>query len=445
MLLLLALVVLVTFAFYQEWAGRERSPMTADEFAEALAEAEVRSPALVLAVHQIRSAYETEQAQSYLANDLLGMVPTELNRHGLVDAVDDIGELWGSDEVTRCSAVLADPASDLHLHLALTVLLAEGATSLALDDLVKLALHHDGSFMRRMATGVSAKLGPRAGRSYANALSDADGAVRVAAATALGAVDCPPSVAAELQAALQDDSPEVSVRCAAKLVSMGDGAPATVAALVTGISSHSEALRSLSLKSLGSLPASAASEVVGPLLEACARDDAEVRWQAGQALARLGEGALPALMEASASQEPRVRFWAARALGYVPNPSDPVIAALVERLDDGDRTVHTEAAAGMGAVILAGGSMEGIQAETMGISGIALTSLLAHDRLPGEIDGLLVSLMQEAEPLRQMLGIKAAVALGREGDMVMDELAGLADQQDSSVGRLARAALAQLL
>ena len=444
LLLELAFVVVVSVALYQEWAGRERPPLSDEDFAEALAEAEVGSPALVTSARQIVAAFEDEQALGYLGSDPFGMVPVALDRRGLIEAVEEISELRGASEGARCGAVLADPASELHLYLALSVLLDEGASASALDDLVDLALHHDDSFMRGMAVGVLAQLGPGAGRGLAKGLSDSEAAVRVAAAKGLGAVECPQAVVAELQRALADESTEVSVRSAARLVSLGDGATETVQALTAGVSAENETLRSLSLAALGSLPASAGSVVVGPLLAACAQDDAEVRWQSGQALGHLAEGALPGLLEASASQTPRVRFWATHALGKIPNPTDQVVEALVARLDDSDLTVHTQAAEGMGAVILAGGSMAGIQAETMGISGIALTALLALDRVPTKVDGVLVSLIKDAEPLRQMLGIKAAVALGSDSEMVLAQLTGLAAHQDTSAGRLARLALEQL-
>lgn len=444
LLLQLAFVVLVSFVLYEQWAAQERPQMSNDEFVAALAEAEGRSPALVKAVHEIVAADKADRAQSYLNNDLLGTVAADLDRNGLVEALEDIGDLPGTSAASKCGAVLADPPSDLQLHLALAVLLAEGAPMSALDDLADLALHHGDSFMRGMAATVSAGLGQRAGQRFVSALSDAEPDVRLAAAKALAVVDCPEAGVAGLQAALADGQPGVSVRCAVKLVIMGDGSPATVKALMAGVTGDHEALRTVSLQALGSLPDGAGSEVAEVLLMACAHDDAEVRWQAGQALARLGEGALPALLEASASQAPRKRFWATRALAHVPEPSDELIAALIARLDDSDRTVHTQAAAGMGAVILAGGSMEGIQAETMGISGMAFSALLAFDRTPDEIEGPLLSLLGDAEPLRQMLGIKVAVALSCDGDTVMAQLTGLADQPDTSVGRLARLALAQL-
>lgn len=91
--------------------------------------------------------------------------------------------------------------------------------------------------------------------------------------------------------------------------------------------------------------------VVGPLVEALADADAEVRLQAAAALAECGPPALEPLTKALADGSAPRRAAAAYALGLMGRAASPALPELTRLLKDGDRAARRQAATALSRVM----------------------------------------------------------------------------------------------
>jgi hypothetical protein len=71
---------------------------------------------------------------------------------------------------------------------------------------------------------------------------------------------------------------------------------------------------------------------------------------AADALSRIGEAAVPALVGALSDPDPKVRLQAARALARIGPPAKDAVAALTRALDDSDVAVRANAARALGQI-----------------------------------------------------------------------------------------------
>ncbi len=87
-----------------------------------------------------------------------------------------------------------------------------------------------------------------------------------------------------------------------------------------------------------------ARAAVPALAQALRGTDRELRWDAGIALGRIGEAAMPELINALAAKDPNVRHAAANAFYYAGPAAKPAVPALVQRLTDDSEPVRTASA-----------------------------------------------------------------------------------------------------
>jgi HEAT repeat protein/lysophospholipase L1-like esterase len=183
--------------------------------------------------------------------------------------------------------------------------------------------------------------------------ADPDPGVRAAAARALGAHG-DPGLAAEsaLYAALADASEPVRHAAARALHALGPTS-GDAERLAEALASDDPYVQGFAAWSLGELGDAAGGDVVVERLLAALRDQPLGRGVSAAALARLGsaaEVAVPELVEALASPEPRHRFNAALALGRLGPRAAPALPRLVTALADPDPRVRAHAATALGRV-----------------------------------------------------------------------------------------------
>lgn len=106
-------------------------------------------------------------------------------------------------------------------------------------------------------------------------------------------------------------------------------------ALVEGLTDPDEDVRVCAILGAGERRLESAVE---PLLALMAASKAYVRRHVGDALSKIGEAAVPGLIEALTDSQPGVRAQAARAL--VPIESQQAIPALIQALDDTEPAVE---------------------------------------------------------------------------------------------------------
>ncbi|MGE3809073.1 MAG: HEAT repeat domain-containing protein [Gemmataceae bacterium] len=186
---------------------------------------------------------------------------------------------------------------------------------------LRAALHDDSYIVRRIAAEALGKLGksarPAAG-GLIEAAQDPDARVRVQAARALGQIDPPVAAALPVLLKLAQHDVDVTTRAAA-------------------------------LTALGALGDQAAPAI--PVLIAClgqpATPEADTGEAARHSLERLGSAAVPALLAACASEQPRTRSGAARTLGAMGEIARPGLPALEKLRGDAEPIVRVHAAAAL--------------------------------------------------------------------------------------------------
>jgi HEAT repeat protein len=244
-----------------------------------------------------------------------------------VDAVVALGELKAkaAPAVPELIKLFHDKDEFLRLQVALA-LGKIGAPAVA--PLTKAVADKDAG-VRFYAVWALAFIGPDATSATAavlKALDDESADVRRKAAYALGRIDPDPEqVAGPLAKALADKSEDVRHTAAGALAKLG--APGAEALLKT-LKSNDSAIRNLAIKTLGEIGPDA--KVALPELKALLLDpDKGSAGVAADALAGLGEPALPALVEAAKADSAEVRTLAVQALVKVGVPAVPHLVDLL--------------------------------------------------------------------------------------------------------------------
>jgi HEAT repeat protein len=124
---------------------------------------------------------------------------------------------------------------------------------------------------------------------------------------------------------------------------------ATVRELVTLMGNIKEdpAVRAFAAKALGYMPDKALGEMP-ELIRLLGDENNEVRTSARWALGQTGPKGIPALREALKSNNPRVRSGAAFALGSMGPAAEDAVPDLLKALKDEDRTVRIDAILAIG-------------------------------------------------------------------------------------------------
>ena len=193
------------------------------------------------------------------------------------------------------------------------------------------------------ALGHIATVAPNIIRKVLWALEDEDDKVRSAAAYALGHIGpAIPEVIPALIVALSDQSGIVSNSVAIALSRIGSAA---IPGLLRAIEdqTQSDDARSSAAKALGWI-GPAGPEVIPALIQALADKDARVRAAAAAALGEIGPAAVeavPALIQTLQDRDVSVIVDAATALGKIGPASPEVVPALVKALTDGHTDMHS--------------------------------------------------------------------------------------------------------
>ena len=200
------------------------------------------------------------------------------------------------------------------------------------------------------------------------ALGDADAVVRRCAVTALGLIDAVGS-AADLQRALNDSDAEVRQNAAAVLGSRRPTRRASEDELSSG-TNIGEANPSLTLRVGGAYAYAESARAANTLKLFCPEQtvaaeleihnehtldatdfiaqledaDSDVRWQASQALSRLGASAVPEMIASLSHRNPEVRRSLIHALGRVGIEARSAVAPLLIALHDVNADVRSAAA-----------------------------------------------------------------------------------------------------
>jgi len=183
------------------------------------------------------------------------------------------------------------------------------------------------------------------------ALTDRDVGVRWRAALALkGMGTLAAGAAPALRHALDDEPGRLSVCAAEALLNIGAPADQVLPALVRAMESRDSLVRHDAAWALGRL-GPGAKTAIPLLLRALEDEDNEVQWAAAVALGQMGEGAVDGLVQLLDHEDPRVRQWAARALGET-GPAAKSAAARQRRAveEDTDKEVRATGVWAMGTV-----------------------------------------------------------------------------------------------
>jgi len=248
----------------------------------------------------------------------------------------------------------------------------------AVPDLVQL-IHAKNENVRFHATKALVDIGEVAVPSLVSALKKQEPAVRVAAVDVLGNIGPAAKEAVhDLATLLGDENQDVSRHAASALGRIGPAAvpelievarwrgryatdmastafanlkadDATVRELVKLMGNVKEdpAVRAFAAKALGYMPEKARGEMPG-LIQILGDENNEVRTAARWALGQTGPQGIPALREALKNGNPRIRAGAASALGSMDPAAEEAVPDLLSALKDEDRTVRLDAVLALG-------------------------------------------------------------------------------------------------
>jgi len=261
-----------------------------------------------------------------------------------VAAVELVG--IGKPAVEPLIGALANPEAEVRRRAAWV--LGEIKDGRAATALAK-ALHDEDGFVRIAAGEALGKIGPPAVDVLIAALNHREPAVRITAARALGTIADPRAVER-----LARDCADLRVN-ENETVSLDTGTVLAwalgrirdvrgVPALMTALRSQDPRMREYAAWALGETGKAA----VGPLIAALGEENAEARDGAVRALGAIGKPAVAPLMGALQDPNPSVRAHAAGALGMTGAPeSETAILAL---LKDQSNLVRSRAARALGKV-----------------------------------------------------------------------------------------------
>jgi HEAT repeat protein len=268
----------------------------------------------------------------------------------------------GSDEETKALlTALSDPVAEVRAAAART-LGGPGRGEAVVTAFIKALEDPDGAVRSSAAYGLASAPAEAAVVPLVGALSDASAEVRQAAAWAIG------SCAASLEGirpaeeallkALRDENPLVRRSAASALRKFGGKSEPVVVALMEALSDADAQVRESTAEALGYTGPHSAKAV--PALVAAVKDEKNaprhwgpdgggggsirIREMVAETLAKIGEAAVPGLIECLETPIPDVRAQAARALGQIGPTAKAAAPALEKALQDENEEVRSSAA-----------------------------------------------------------------------------------------------------
>ena len=256
----------------------------------------------------------------------------------------DVAGTLGAPALPWLTGALADPNAGRRAAAA-RALRGLGANAQPAARALVRALQDGDRATRREAALALAKIDPKE-RAVIAPLIDALPDLR--AIDALATLAPPPAEAipALVGTLAQCDDVGTRERVATAFRRIGVGEPTVSSALVAALGDPDSLVRSEAASTLG-VRRDDAPDVVPALVHTLGDDEGFVRMNAGEALAKIGEPAVPALLAALASADVYVRQEAARALDDMRPYPAAATDALIRALDDSSDMVRVSAASAL--------------------------------------------------------------------------------------------------
>lgn len=289
-----------------------------------------------------------------------------------------LGEIADPEATPALIEALREPTVNQSVREALATALVKIGEP-ALPALIEALQTHPHYLVRRAAALILGRIGNLvAVPKLIGALEDPSSDVRARAAIALGWLKDPKAVPPLLQRLAQDIEAIVRLEAAKALGLIGDtrAVPGLIEALQKDICRYEACVRAAAAKALGQLGdriatpmliqaleqdtelmvREAAAEALGELKEEAAitaliRALAGYPWgavqgAAAEALVKIGQAAIPALLQTLQAEDAAARRWAAFALGEIKDLK--TLPALVQALHDPEEDVRSTAAGALG-------------------------------------------------------------------------------------------------
>lgn len=234
-------------------------------------------------------------------------------------------------QIDRLRHPLAEARRDAALAIAAYGEQGDAAIGALLD-----ALDDVDVDVRRAVIPALAAVGPNsadAAAGLARSLSDADWVVRRQAGAAFGTVDAS-QVLPDLRAQLRSTNVPTRIAAAVAVGKIGPGAADAMPELLDALKSADWKLRGTAARAIGAIGVAAGQPGIEALATALRDRDWGVAEPVVEALARMGEGAVPVLVAALSDDAVPVRWGAARALERIGPPARAAVPALGEALGD---------------------------------------------------------------------------------------------------------------
>ncbi|MBI4324742.1 MAG: HEAT repeat domain-containing protein [Chloroflexi bacterium] len=198
-------------------------------------------------------------------------------------------------------------------------------------------------------------------------------------------------------------------------VALGRIGPPAVSELIGALSEADPMVRSLACSALGTIGPRAA-RAVPALVEIFKSTEKDHPQQASHALARIGPGAIPALVAALSHPAPRVRALAASTVGSIGPPAREAVPALLESLHDDQAIVREKVIGALGTIWPVA-------------TGVAPA---------------LVEALQDPEPAVRLSALQALARTGQASDRCLPRLVELLEDEDFKVRGSSALLLGQL-
>jgi HEAT repeat protein len=356
------------------------------------------------------------------------------------EAAGALGFLRAHQAVPALVALFKDPSRAIRSKAAFALNLIGADAEKAVPELCKL-LKDDDAHTRWCAAEALRSIGHAdAAPALQEALQDAATSVRLASARALWRVARKPEAVPVLMAELGYGGDLAGLDLARArivrdqaiygLADIGPPARAAVPALMAALPSDHDSI-GYALSNIG-------PDAVPALIKALASDDPRSRWFAAEALVRFdeeGRAAVPALLKLLKDKDPFVRSAATRALGQVGADVPELVAPLTAALKDEEPRVRKAAVQALGAMALTAKAAIPALVETVGHDGdrdVRLWAIFALSHM-GPAAKPAVAVIPSALQNHQLRGAAAELVMniGPEAKDTIPALRPLLDDPDA--------------
>ena len=328
--------------------------------------AEIGAPAIPALVETLSDAnadirYYAAEALSYMGYEArpaaLALVPLLNDEYDKVRAMaaSALGKMKSrplEDITVIFDSMDMDPTLEKRIQ-ADDEMLAKAAQA-AIPDLMPMLEDENYSIRAAAVHALGTLGGAVAVPALTAALKDRHDKVREAAATALGEIGHPAKAAVPALIHILKKGPYEAqgVRVSAVQGLGGIGTPAAASGLIEALNDQSSFIRRMVIVALASI-GEPVDTIVPPLMQMLADSDSEVCFESSQALGRIGEPAVPALIEGLSHENKVVREWSASTLLRIGPSAEAAVSALKQAFsDDKDARVREIAAYALKAIEL---------------------------------------------------------------------------------------------